>query len=217
MSGFDQSTPFAVSESSGGSTPAASGSSGHDHSSMAGMDMSGASGHDSMGSCGMGMFLNGNERGFCLLFSTWTISSDTALGVACLVVFFLSIAYEILKLLVRRVEYRLHRRIQRSARLTAKEMELATEEGSDVAATGVGTPDFSTVSGPQRGLIGWFEPIYFLRSLLYGVQVFYAFMLMLIVMTFNIYLIVSVTIGSIVGFYLFGRDEASGRLAPTCH
>ncbi|KAJ1971871.1 copper transpport protein, partial [Dimargaris verticillata] len=54
------------------------------------------------------------------------------------------------------------------------------------------------------------------RAMAYSVQVFYSFMLMLIFMTYNGYLIVSVVVGTAIGHYLFGPDEVSGLRSMAC-
>ncbi|KAJ1959478.1 copper transpport protein [Dispira parvispora] len=190
------------------------GGSGSSMSDMGGMDM-GSMDHSShtggAASCGMTMYFNGQTRDFCVLFSTWSITSDTALGIACLVSFLLAVGYEIVKLVIRRVENQAYQRILNNATDPEKGMDSATD-----TANGISRPSW-TAWTTQGGEIGWFDPIYFLRCFLYGVQVFYAFFLMLIVMTFNTYLIVSICIGAIVGFYLFGRGELTSRYSPTCH
>ncbi|KAJ1654703.1 copper transpport protein [Dispira simplex] len=205
MSSFDQTgTTFDMTSQS---------SSGSSMSDMSGMDMSGMdhSSHTSGdASCGMAMYFNGQTRDFCVLFSTWTITSDTALGIACLVSFLLAIGYEAVKFIVRQVEKRTYHRVLNNVTDPEKGLDSATE-----APNGISRPSWTAWA--SQGEIGWFDPLYFLRCFLYGVQVFYAFFLMLIVMTFNTYLIVSICIGAIVGFYLFGREELSSRYSPTCH
>ncbi|KAJ1983194.1 copper transpport protein [Dimargaris cristalligena] len=203
---------------------------------MAGMDMGGTTSttmdHGDM-DCGMAMYFNGHTRDFCVLFASWTITSDTALGIACLASFLISIGYELLKLVMRRIDATAYRRVQRQTKLTAKELELANNASTDGAkdnddeahhqhTSADGAHNYAHYApyggaGDSHRRIGWFEPIYFLRCFMYGIQVFYAFFLMLIIMTYNVYLIVSVCVGAMVGFYLFGREEITGYQTPTCH
>ncbi|KAJ1672758.1 copper transpport protein, partial [Spiromyces aspiralis] len=56
------------------------------------------------------------------------------------------------------------------------------------------------------------------RALLYGAQVFYSYMIMLIFMTYNGYLMVSVALGAAVGFFLFDSGPAaSAQRGLNCH
>ncbi|KAF9584371.1 hypothetical protein BGW38_006703 [Lunasporangiospora selenospora] len=56
------------------------------------------------------------------------------------------------------------------------------------------------------------------RSLLYMVQVFMGFFLMLIFMTYNGYLMISTAVGAGLGFFYFGADTLSpASKALSCH
>ncbi|KAJ1980954.1 copper transpport protein [Dimargaris xerosporica] len=181
-------------------------------SDMGNMDMSSSSASHDHGSstaddtCGMLMYINGHTRGFCILFASWTMTSDAALGVACLVCFFIGLAYELLKYCVRYLEASTAVSQQHLQPIPPKAVESGIEEPDQLAAS-------TAVTEP----ISWSDPKYFLRCFLYGVQVFYAFMMMLIAMTFNVYIILSLTIGAMVGFYFFGRRDRSSSMSPCLH
>ncbi|AOA62470.1 Putative copper transport protein 2 [Komagataella phaffii CBS 7435] len=51
-------------------------------------------------------------------------------------------------------------------------------------------------------------------SILYGIQIFWSLVIMLIFMTFNLWLMLSVVMGAVVGFYLTGSNNISGL---ACH
>ncbi|KAJ1927339.1 copper transpport protein [Tieghemiomyces parasiticus] len=55
------------------------------------------------------------------------------------------------------------------------------------------------------------------RSALYSLQVFYSFLLMLIFMTYNWYLVISVVVGTAIGHYFFAPDEMAGFRSMSCH
>ncbi|KAJ1976312.1 copper transpport protein [Dimargaris verticillata] len=168
----------------------------HDHGSSSADD-----------TCGMLMYINGHTRGFCILFASWTMTSDTALGVACLVCFLIGLAYELLKFCVRYLETTTSVSRPDLQPIPPKAVESGLEE----------TDQLSAPTTTNTDPISWFDPKYFLRCFLYGVQVFYAFMMMLIAMTFNVYIILSLTLGAMVGFYFFGRRDRSSSMSPCLH
>ena len=53
-------------------------------------------------------------------------------------------------------------------------------------------------------------------SIIYGLTVFYSFMIMLLFMTFNVWVMISVTFGAIVGHFLFSDNRTSGQ-SLACH
>lgn len=55
------------------------------------------------------------------------------------------------------------------------------------------------------------------ESLIYGLQVFYSFMLMLIFMTYNGWLMVSMTLGAIVGYFKFSSIASPLTQSLACH
>ncbi|RKP35236.1 hypothetical protein BJ085DRAFT_7818, partial [Dimargaris cristalligena] len=61
-----------------------------------------------------------------------------------------------------------------------------------------------SVNANSTHQLGWFDPLHLLRSFLYGLQVCYAFVVMLVVMTYNTYLVAAVCLGAMIGTYLFG-------------
>ncbi|EGW30894.1 uncharacterized protein SPAPADRAFT_62803 [Spathaspora passalidarum NRRL Y-27907] len=56
------------------------------------------------------------------------------------------------------------------------------------------------------------------RGVLYGFQVWYSFMLMLVFMTYNGWLMIAVAVGAGIGNYLWGTTTESGSVrAMSCH
>ncbi len=57
----------------------------------------------------------------------------------------------------------------------------------------------------------------FINSILYGIQGLLAYTLMLIAMTFNIYLFTAVIVGEMIGYYLFtGVPKKDDHLNDCC-
>lgn len=55
------------------------------------------------------------------------------------------------------------------------------------------------------------------ESFLYGLQVFYSFMLMLVFMTYNGWLMLSMTLGAIFGYYRYNSYSSSLTSSLACH
>ncbi|KEZ44435.1 hypothetical protein SAPIO_CDS3437 [Scedosporium apiospermum] len=55
-----------------------------------------------------------------------------------------------------------------------------------------------------------------IKAVLYGIQNFYAFMLMLIFMTYNGWVMIAVSVGAFVGYLLFGNTTSSTK-DTACH
>jgi copper transporter 1 len=54
------------------------------------------------------------------------------------------------------------------------------------------------------------------RALLYGGQIAFSFLLMLIFMTYNAYLMLAIVVGAATGFYMFHEENFAGR-GMNCH
>ncbi len=53
-------------------------------------------------------------------------------------------------------------------------------------------------------------------SIAYGITVFYSFMIMLLFMTFNVWVMISITLGAMLGHFLFADNRTSGH-SLACH
>lgn len=73
----------------------------------------------------------------------------------------------------------------------------------------------STVASTNDSSIA-FRKFKLKQSVLYGFQVGYSFLLMLVFMTYNGWLMIAVSVGAAVGYYFFGSREAASR-SLACH
>ncbi|KAJ1983193.1 copper transpport protein [Dimargaris cristalligena] len=170
--------------------------------------------------CGMMMYFNGQINGFYLLFSSWTIGTPASLALACLACFLMAVGYELFKHLVRRVTARVAARCGRNPSLNSgPDMKSPCSAGGldQSQAVELGHSGGGSVNANSTHQLGWFDPLHLLRSFLYGLQVCYAFVVMLVVMTYNTYLVAAVCLGAMIGTYLFGRDETVGSQSAACH
>ncbi|ORX79698.1 Ctr copper transporter [Basidiobolus meristosporus CBS 931.73] len=172
---------------------------GHDmpHHDMPGHDMPG---HDM---CSMQMVFNWDISNLCVVFNWWRINSVPTLMVSIILVFALSASYEMLRDYTRSFEQR----------IITKHQASATEEESPESAE---SNESLLNSGSYKYI--WLTPKEKIqRVLLYSIQVFLSFFLMLVFMTYNGYLIISVVLGASAGFYIFGGDRLSAVKSLSCH
>uniref|UniRef100_H3D6U6 Copper transport protein n=3 Tax=Tetraodon nigroviridis TaxID=99883 RepID=H3D6U6_TETNG len=168
-------------------------SGGHDH----GGDGS-SGGHG--GHMGMAMTFYVGYHNVELLFSGLVINSAGEMVAACIGVFLLAILYEGLKI-GREV---LLRRSQVNVRYNS--MPLPGTDGTVLMET------HKTVG--QRML----SPAHFLQTFLHIIQVAVSYILMLVFMTYNVYLCIAVALGAGMGYFLFSwRKAVVVDITEHCH
>ncbi|KAF8866564.1 Ctr copper transporter [Acephala macrosclerotiorum] len=69
---------------------------------------------------------------------------------------------------------------------------------------------------PRRNQVEVSKRAHVIKALLYAVQNFYAFMLMLLFMTYNGWVMLSVAVGAFVGYLLFGNNTSATK-DGACH
>ena len=136
------------------------------------------------------MLFNWDIFSVCVIFEWWKIDSLWGMFMTMLLIVFFSMMYERLRLLGRTYDLAL-------AETALKKVAQREEEG------GVRTIRFT-------------HSQQMFRSLLYALQVFLAFMLMLVFMTYNGFLMIAVVVGSALGFYFFGNDLPVEK-SSACH
>ncbi|XP_071948347.1 high affinity copper uptake protein 1-like [Antedon mediterranea] len=125
-----------------------------------------------------------------ILFEEWEVSSVGGLVGSCIAVFFLAILYEGLKVMRETL-------LRRSVvNVRYKTMQIA--KGSETVLTE------THGSGETR----WLSGAHFLQTFLHIVQVTISYFLMLIFMTYNGWLCISVALGAGFGYFLFGWKKA---------
>ncbi|KAH9926633.1 Ctr copper transporter family-domain-containing protein [Epithele typhae] len=154
-------------------------------SAMSSMDMDMGS-----GSCQISMLWNWYTIDSCFLSSSWHVTSNGGFAGTCIGVILLVVAVELVRRLQREYDRHLHRTNSALA-------QSSSVEALDPLKTHV-TTDRLTV------------PQHLLRSLLYTFQFAGAYIIMLLAMYFNGYIIISIFIGGFIGAALFQRDTYGG-------
>ncbi|WAR31317.1 COPT1-like protein [Mya arenaria] len=169
---------------------------GHNHMGMTTMDHSGHTtadphaGHEGMDmECGMGMmmYFHTGKCEYILFEGIRTTTSGGMIG-ACFAIFALGVLYEGLKVLRETL-------LQRAM---VNKYAVGHSNSSQ---------DTMVVSNKNVG-IHMMSCSHFLQTLLHMVQVFFSYCLMLVFMTYNVWLCLSVILGAGVGYFLFGWRKA---------
>ncbi|PWW78855.1 Ctr-domain-containing protein [Tuber magnatum] len=147
-------------------------------------------------SCRMNMLFTWSTKDLCLVFHGWHVRNTTTLILSLLAVIALSAGYEFVRDLARRYATRVDGVPSISEETSSL---LPGRAGAAVAAGGVGRR--------RNGRIG--------KAVFYGVQVFYSFFIMLLFMTYNGWVMISVAVGSAIGYAIWGGSGAARSV--TCH
>lgn len=156
-----------------------------DHGNMAGMDMP-----------GMKMYFHDGVNEYVLFKECETKSTEALVG-ACFAVFAVAVLYEGLKYFRESLLQRSLIQTQSVARyLDGKQTPSSSHEQMVVQG--------GNVSMLNRMLSGG----HFVQTFLHMLQVFISYCLMLVFMTYNVWLCLSVVVGAGVGYFLFGWKRA---------
>ncbi|GBB90545.1 hypothetical protein RclHR1_17530003 [Rhizophagus clarus] len=164
-------------------------------------DHEGHGGHGSgdESACSMQMLFNWDTEKLCIVFTWWRVNNIGFLILSCFIVILLATSYELLKLLSRKYDSK----IQASS-------HLRLQEGRDANSEEVSTQNI------QSHLIRITYAQQLVRTLIHTAQVFLSFFLMLIFMTYNGFMMISVIIGAAIGYLIFAnRILDSG--SKLCH
>ncbi|XP_015605806.1 high affinity copper uptake protein 1 isoform X2 [Cephus cinctus] len=187
----------------------------HDHQAMAGMDHSsmGHGAHDHRASLAMGtndtgcsghemhgmsMFFHG---GFCetVLFESWKVSSVGGLIGSFIGILIMAALYEGLKYYREYLFWKTYNALQYRSVTMPQEKNVVAEDNQVVQPT-----MFSWMHGFQ--------------TFLHIVQIVLSYFLMLIFMTYNVWLCIAVVLGAAIGYFLFGwKKSVIVDVTEHCH
>jgi copper transporter 1 len=162
----------------------------HDHGGHGGMDMPS---HGRM--CNMNMLFTWDTTDLCIIFRQWHISSTFSLIASLLGVVILTAGYELVREISRRYE-------ASSAEYMNNLPIDENEERSSLLWSGKGRRDAEM-------------KVKLVKGMLYAVQVYYSFFIMLLFMTYNGWVMFAVAVGAFVGYLGFANSSATKSVA--CH
>lgn len=191
---------------------------GMDHGGHGGMD------HGNMPSCSMNMVWNWDTTNLCILTSSWRVTTPLSLYVSLVLIALAGVAYEWLRLYIRHLDARL----SRSASLSSQHRRRASlllPTSNPASASSSSSGDRRSVSMSKRrslssagasgggGKERWVKPLetsrrtQVWRSTLYATSIGISFVLMLIGMTFNAWVIAAIVTGTYKEVYRGGKES----------
>ncbi|PLB38343.1 low-affinity Cu transporter [Aspergillus candidus] len=196
-----------------------------DHSHHMDMDMGHNHGDMDMGGgqCNMNMLFTWSSKDLCIIFRQWRVTGPFSLFVSLVVIVLLTAGYEGVRKVTRRYEAMHGRRLSAFTAVTGNDRQ-DIESVDDATAPDSHNhhpPSSSNHAGlpllvgsdtrralEHRGKI--------VLALLYAVQVFYSFFIMLLFMTYNGSVMLAVAVGAFVGYLVFGEDTTAAKTVA-CH
>lgn len=141
------------------------------------------------------MFINTDTNNLCIVFKQWRITGTWSLIQSLIVIVLLGMSFELMREVSRRYEN------------AGRQIQLESPNTDSRS----NSPD-GRISSKRR------RRRHLVKSLLYAFQVGISFMLMLVFMTYNVYVMLAVVVGSGLGYYFFNNDP-NGLAGKTmaCH
>ncbi|KAF2270695.1 Ctr copper transporter [Lojkania enalia] len=141
--------------------------------------------------CNMNMLFTWDAQDLCIVFRGWHVSGTGSLIFSLLAIVLLTAGYEAVREISRRYD------------LYAKDVCNATDESSSLLRPG--RPAGRAIEQQMK----------LVKAVLYAVQVFYSFFIMLLFMTYNGWVMLAVAVGAFVGYMLFSNSSPTKSAA--CH
>ncbi|KAK7941050.1 uncharacterized protein PG986_013437 [Apiospora aurea] len=148
--------------------------------------------------CNMNMLFTWDTTNLCIVFRQWHVRGPVSLIFSFLAVVLICAGYEFLRDLIRRYEASAARRAE----------ELPTQEQVTESTPFLWPTGLRQVTVEKRSHV--------VKAALYAVQTFYAFMIMLLFMTYNGWIMVAVAVGAFLGYLVFGKSTSATK-ETACH
>jgi len=148
--------------------------------------------------CNMNMLFTWDTTNLCIIFRWWHVSSTFTLLLSLVAVAILTAGYEVV-------------------REASRKYELSSAEYAN------SLPHDDGDTGRDRGSFLWSgkgagqqeKKVRLVKALFYAVQVFYSFFIMLLFMTYNGWVMLSVAVGAFIGYLGFSTSSPAKSVA--CH
>ncbi|KAF2682718.1 Ctr copper transporter [Lentithecium fluviatile CBS 122367] len=144
--------------------------------------------------CNMNMLFTWSTKDLCIVFHSWHVSGALSLLFSLLAIVLLTAGYEAVREMSRRYE------------LYSKRVAEGRRDGDDFSLLYPGRTSGNKPTANQMKLV---------KAILYAVQVFYSFFIMLLFMTYNGWVMLAVAVGAFSGYMLFSEGAATKTAA--CH
>jgi len=169
----------------------------HGHMDHGDMDMG--------GQCSMNMLFTWSSQNLCIVFRQWRVTGTLSLILSLIAVAALSAGYEFVRDQTRRFEQSHKAKLSAfSSSATNGDVEDRTHERSSLLVVGRDAKSMEEKKGKT------------IKALLYAVQVFYSFFIMLLFMTYNGWVMLAVAVGAFIGYLAFGEGSSASKTVA-CH
>lgn len=149
--------------------------------------------------CNMNMLFTWDTANLCIVFRGWRIDGTVSLIFSLLAIVLLTAGYEAIREMSRRYEAYVERAV----------------EGRRAGDIRDEVDESSSLLGPGRNAGKAEQQQKIVKAMLYAVQVFYSFFIMLLFMTYNGWIMLAVAVGAFVGYLLFSQSSSTKSVA--CH
>jgi len=144
--------------------------------------------------CNMNMLFTWDNTNLCIIFRWWHVSSTFTLLLSLVAVALLTAGYE-------------------GVREASRRYEASSAEYMNSLPIGEDDPSSFKWLGKGAGTAE--QRTKFIKAAFYAVQVFYSFFIMLLFMTYNGWVMLSVAVGAFIGYLTFANGSATKSVA--CH
>ncbi|WFD23709.1 copper transpport protein [Malassezia equina] len=174
--------------------------------------------------CTMSMIWNTDTRGMCIVFRSWHVKTENQFFLSLLVVFALAMVYEMLKLHLHHMELAIAHTDVAHGRRSRRDDDTGRGRATPRRVMPLANDDVLEGDCNKRPALLSRIPRVFqtparlrlVRSGLYGAQVALSCFLMLIMMTYNGWLLGAIVLGAIVGAY-YAQQPGSEVHSALCH
>ncbi|KAE8548813.1 hypothetical protein EYB25_009194 [Talaromyces marneffei] len=191
----------------------------HSHMDHGDMDMGHGGGH-----CVTNMLFTWSTHNMCIIFPEWRVQGTGSLIASLFAIILLCAGYEAVRSFTRLYE------VSHTQRLKAFSSSVLVDTENVGPRTTSGDVEFPEEDTRREGLARFTNSLLVGRdskqvlerrgrvimAALYAAQVFYSFFIMLLFMTYNGWVMISVAVGAFVGYLVFGGDAPVTKSAA-CH
>ncbi|KAL5391165.1 hypothetical protein PMIN02_006686 [Paraphaeosphaeria minitans] len=164
------------------------------------------------------MLFTWDTTDLCIVFKSWHVSGTGTLLLSLLAIALLTAGYEAVREASRR--YDAHAQRISEGRISGDDLSHAASPAAH-ASTSIASTEASSLLWPGRhgrasaSASASERQTKTLKALFYAVQVFYSFFIMLLFMTYNGWVMLSVAVGAFAGYLLFSGGPSAKTAA--CH
>jgi len=161
-------------------------------------------GHSHQPQCSMNMLFTWSYTDLCIVFRQWHINGPLSLILSLIAIALLTAGYECVRNISRQYDAAHNARMSAFGTSGSNGDIERRQESSSLLLVGRD----SKQRAERMGTI--------IKALLYAVQVFYSFFIMLLFMTYNGWVMLAVAVGAFIGYIMFGATTSPSK-SVACH